>query len=229
MVSASQALLFSVFLLLVVTYETQGNNALHTEPCTVDRNCISPQMVCGSGICRCLRGHLPSEDNRNCIATTSGLCFDESDCTSLQSSSCFLVDSSEGTCTCKEGYSSSEDTTRCLPGSGYQGSCEESVQCSSQLGIFALCVDDRCECQVKYHYSLLDGRCIPDVGLQGICVNSSQCVTNGSQKNVHCDGGTCSCTPGYVQVRDSCTDGAQNVIVSATVFLLYWIIKVFII
>jgi len=229
MVSASQALLFSFFILLVVTYETQGNDELLSQPCTVDRNCISPQMVCGAGICRCLRGHNPTEDNRNCIATTNGLCFDDSDCRSLQSSSCFKVDNLEGTCTCNEGYSSSEDTLRCLPGSNYQGSCEENVQCTTQLGISALCVEGRCECPVNYHFSLLDGRCIQAVGLLGSCVNSSQCMTSGSQNNVRCESGRCSCSPGFVQIQDSCRDGAQNVIVSGTVFLLYWFIKVFII
>jgi hypothetical protein len=185
-------------------------------------------MVCGSGICRCLRGHLPSEDNRNCIATTSGLCFDDPDCRSLQSSSCFIVDSSEGTCTCNEGYSSSEDTKRCLPGSSYQTSCEETVQCTSQLGIFALCQEGRCECQVKSHFSLLDGRCIQDVDLLGVCVNSSQCVNRGSPNSVVCENSRCSCASGFAQVQDRCGAGAQNVIVSGTVFLLYWIIKIII-
>jgi len=228
MVSASQALLFSVFLVLFVTYETQGNNALLSESCTVDRNCISPQMVCGSGMCRCLRGHLPSDDNRNCIATTSGLCFDDSDCRSLQSSSCFLVDGSEGTCMCNEGYASSEDTRRCLPGSSFQGSCEENAQCTSQLGTSAVCMEGRCVCQTQHHFSLLDGRCILDVGLLGSCVNTSQCVVSGAQNNARCVDGRCSCAPGFAQIQDSCRGSAQNVIVSATVFLLYFIIKVII-
>jgi len=52
------------------------------------------------------------------VTATSALCFDDSDCRSLQSSRCFIVDDSEGTCMCNEGYSSSEDTRKCVPGKG---------------------------------------------------------------------------------------------------------------
>jgi len=52
------------------------------------------------------------------VTATRGLCFEESDCRSLQSSSCFVVDGVDGICTCNEGSTSSQDFTRCLPGKG---------------------------------------------------------------------------------------------------------------
>lgn len=225
MASASDALLFSIFLLVISPYETQGNDALLGEPCAVDKNCISAQMVCGSGTCKCFRGQYPSEDRRNCIATTSGLCFDDSDCRSLPSSRCFMVDSTEGICTCNDGYSSSEDERKCLRDASYQESCEEAAQCTSRLGYQAVCKEGRCECEANNHYSVLDGRCIADVGLLGACVNTSQCVISDSRNKVVCENSRCTCAPGYEEYQDTCKDGAQNVIVSGAVFLLYWITK----
>jgi len=227
--SAFQALLFSGFLLLVITYGTQANDALIGDACAVDRNCITPQTVCGSGSCRCFNGHTPSEDRRNCIASTRGVCFDDSDCRSLQSSRCFIVESLDGTCTCNDGFTSSEDTRTCLSEAGFQGSCQERGQCTRQLGINSVCAEGRCNCQAQFHFSLQDRRCIMSVGLQGNCVNSSQCVAGGSQNNVVCENGICSCASGFVRAEDSCRAGAQNAIVSGTVFLLYLIIKVFIV
>ena len=52
------------------------------------------------------------------VTATTGLCFVESDCRSLQSSRCFIVEGMDGTCTCNEGFSASTDTTRCLSGKG---------------------------------------------------------------------------------------------------------------
>jgi hypothetical protein len=47
-----------------------GINALIGEACEVDKNCISAQMVCGSNrLCVCMRGHYPTEDRKNCIAS----------------------------------------------------------------------------------------------------------------------------------------------------------------
>jgi hypothetical protein len=50
------------------------------------------------------------------FTATSGLCFDNSDCRSLPSSACLLLDKLEGSCTCIDSYSSSEDERECLPG-----------------------------------------------------------------------------------------------------------------
>lgn len=46
----------------------------------------------------------------------------------------------------------------------YQGSCDQTAQCASRLGYYAVCKEGRCECQVNYHYSVLDDRCIQNVG-----------------------------------------------------------------
>jgi hypothetical protein len=55
------------------------------------------------------------------VTATSGLCFDDSDCRSLQFSWCIIdVNSMQGTCTCKEGFSPSEDGRNCLPGKGHK-------------------------------------------------------------------------------------------------------------
>lgn len=182
--------------------------------------------VCESGTCRCFRGHNPSDNRRNCIATTRGLCFNDNDCRSLPSSSCFILDASEGTCTCRDGFSPSLDTLRCLSDSGFLRVCEENVQCTSPMGINALCTAGVCDCQIQHHFSVLDGRCIRSVGLGDSCQNHTQCVAGGSQSNVRCENGRCSCNPDFVQDQDNCRAGAQNVVVSGTVFLLYWIIKI---
>lgn len=50
------------------------------------------------------------------FTATSGLCFEASDCNTLPSSSCFILDLYEGTCTCNDAYTSSEDERECLPG-----------------------------------------------------------------------------------------------------------------
>jgi len=226
MASASQALLFSVSLFLVIIYETQAQDALLGDQCSVDRNCISPLTVCTSGICTCFRGHIASEDRRNCIATTTGLCFVESDCRSLQSSRCFIVEGMDGTCTCNEGFSASTDTTRCLSDSNWRGPCEERGQCLMRLGNFAQCLEGRCDCIPQHHFSTQDGQCIRSVGLGDNCENNWQCVADGSQSNVVCVNNRCACASGFVQHQGRCTDGAHSVTVSGAVFLLYWIIKV---
>ncbi|XP_033611079.1 multiple epidermal growth factor-like domains protein 10 isoform X2 [Cryptotermes secundus] len=251
MTSAADVLLCSVVLLLVATCEAEGINALIGEECEVDRNCISAQMLCPStGRCECWRGHYPTEDRRNCIATTSGLCFDNSDCRSLLYSSCFIRDSFDGSCTCSDGYSSSEDERECLPDMGYQETCKEAVQCESRLVDNAVCREGKCGCQVNYHYSTLDGRCIRDVRLLEPCVNSSQCVTSNQHSKVECRDNRCSCPEGYEQIQDYCRgynfksigggafihrgnsandesngDGASNLQVSVAALSVYWVVQ----
>ncbi|XP_021932953.1 tenascin-like isoform X2 [Zootermopsis nevadensis] len=183
-------------------------------------------MVCSPGrVCECMRGHYPSEDRRGCIATTSGLCFETSDCNTLPSSSCFILDQFEGTCTCNDAYTSSEDERECLPDASFHGSCREAVQCVSRLGFYAVCREGQCECQNNYHYSITEERCIGDVGLLGPCVNTSQCVTRGEQNAVVCLDGRCSCSQGYEQFQDYCRAGAHKAVLAGTTFFLYWIIK----
>ena len=49
-------------------------------------------------------------------------------------------------------------------GSSYQGSREETVQCTSQLGDYAVCKAGRCECEGDCHFLLQDVYCILGVG-----------------------------------------------------------------
>ena len=46
----------------------------------------------------------------------------------------------------------------------YQGSCEDTAQCTSRLGDYAICKEGICECQANFHFSVQDGRCIANVG-----------------------------------------------------------------
>jgi hypothetical protein len=48
--------------------------------------------------------------------------------------------------------------------SSYGGSCEETVQCTSRLGINALWKEGRCDCEVQFRYSPVDGYCIKVYG-----------------------------------------------------------------
>jgi hypothetical protein len=41
-------------------------------------------------------------------------------------------------------------------------------------------------------------------GLEDNCQNTSQCVAGGSQNNVVCENGRCSCTSGFVQDQGNC-------------------------
>jgi len=222
MVSAYRAFLFSVFLLVLVTYETQAQNALIGEQCSVDRNCITPLTICGNGVCSCFRGHNPTDDRRSCVATTTGLCFDNSDCRSLQFSNCLTLEARDGICTCGDGYVPSRDQRRCLPAANFQGSCEATEQCALRLGVFSLCNEGRCQCQAQSHFFAQEQRCIRSAGLGGACDNTGQCAVNGSAL---CQDARCVCGPGHVEDQGQCRAGAQNVVVSGAVFLLYWIIK----
>ncbi|XP_069686449.1 uncharacterized protein [Periplaneta americana] len=161
-----------VFFLLLTTSKTKGNNAAIGDYCEVDKNCLTRQMVCGPGqVCECLQGHYASEDNRNCIATTSGICFEPADCASLSYSTCVYMNEISGECMCKEGYAPSEDEKECLADVGYQGFCKQTSQCTTMLGDYASCVQDTsagtgtgtCGCQTDFHYSNVDEICIADV------------------------------------------------------------------
>jgi len=41
-------------------------------------------------------------------------------------------------------------------------------------------------------------------GLGDSCQNHTQCVAGGSQSNVRCENGRCSCNPDFVQDQDNC-------------------------
>ncbi|KAJ9600236.1 hypothetical protein L9F63_009461, partial [Diploptera punctata] len=196
-------------ILLFIFTGTQGlNSALYGESCDVDKQCLTRQMTCESGTCRCIDQHYASEDNRNCIAKARSACYESADCYGLQNSECH---EDEKTCVCISGYQPSEDYTQCLAESRYQGSCELKIQCTATLGDLAVCqiqVDTSagiCNCTTGSHYSTIEQRCIQTKYLNDACVNVTQCMTKELKENqATCKDGKCVCNEGKYERDGLC-------------------------
>jgi hypothetical protein len=68
--------------------------------------------------------------------------------------------------------------------SNFQGACEERVQCTSQLGNFAVCNEGRCGCQLQFHFSPQDGRCIMSVGEKTTLIITIIIIATGTRRYI---------------------------------------------
>ncbi|XP_075211845.1 prion-like-(Q/N-rich) domain-bearing protein 25 [Lycorma delicatula] len=102
------------------------------------------------------------------------------------------------TCVCPDGYITNSDKTTCLVEStGYNGKCEDNIQCSAVLEAGGQCKKGKCQCASGFHY--LHGKCIRSIGLGESCRNDDHCFSNYDFEATCCIDGRCQCSSGYYQ------------------------------
>ncbi|XP_076658779.1 uncharacterized protein LOC143362460 isoform X2 [Halictus rubicundus] len=126
------------------------------------------------------------------IIKSGNECAKDADCT-MRNTRCI-----DKTCQCTDGYVINGSLTACIEvATTYGDYCDESMQCSKRLLSGATCINNACACIDGYYY--LNGRCNAYSGLFSKCDKNVDCYVHADYGAAYCNGGKCSCSPGYYQ------------------------------
>ncbi|KAL3276332.1 hypothetical protein HHI36_011716 [Cryptolaemus montrouzieri] len=172
-----------------------------TVPCIEDAECEYVNGTCINNYCKC-------SNSFNCKLSTQAIvnkleerCQSTRDCNIAHA-----ICNEKRECSCKKDFLASQNKRKCLrAASGLGGSCEESVQCYTNIPSTG-CHENKCVCQQHMHEH--NGSCYKNVRLGDPCQLHGECSLTSYTK---CLKSKCECTENYVANGLECLLKANSI------------------